>query len=355
MEQTGTTELKDVKLDGAALSFVETFTIPDGDAEVRIEYKGTLAGDELKLTAPWAILRRRTCGETGHWPRCGRPGSAGRSDCSHRGPRRPRRLPRGRRPGPFQPTWEIARAGLSMPEWFRDAKFGYGRTGLRNASRRKAIGMRGTCISRARRITPTTWRTMVTPRNSVSWRSTLWKAEKWEPEKLMALYKRAGAKYFVALANHHDNFDTYDSKYQPWNSVNVGPKKDIVGTWAKIAARTACASASATTLRTPGTGSNPPTATMSKDRSQECPTMLRLSRRPTARANGGGPGSAGPYCGLRIPMPNDLKTAKDAEAWHWKNDGHWYESVPPNDNAIRTNGFSAPRTRRQISAGPPLL
>ena len=32
----------------------------------------------------------------------------------------------------------------------------------------------------------------------------LWKAERWEPEKLMALYKRAGAKYFFALANHHD-------------------------------------------------------------------------------------------------------------------------------------------------------
>jgi len=50
MEQTGTTELKEVKLNGAAISFVETFTIPDGDAEVRIEYKGTLAGDEMKLT-----------------------------------------------------------------------------------------------------------------------------------------------------------------------------------------------------------------------------------------------------------------------------------------------------------------
>ncbi len=63
----------------------------------------------------------------------------------------------------------------------------------------------------------------------------LWKAERWEPEKLMALYKRAGAKYFFALANHHDNFDAYDSKYHAWNSVNVGPKKDIVGTWAKVA------------------------------------------------------------------------------------------------------------------------
>jgi GxxExxY protein len=37
------------------------------------------------------------------------------------------------------------------------------------------------------------------------------------------------------LANHHDNFDCFDSIYQPWNSVNIGPKKDIVGEWAKAA------------------------------------------------------------------------------------------------------------------------
>jgi alpha-L-fucosidase len=51
----------------------------------------------------------------------------------------------------------------------------------------------------------------------------------------MDLYARAGAKYFVSLANHHDNFDAYDSKYHAWNSVRVGPKKDIVGTWARVA------------------------------------------------------------------------------------------------------------------------
>ena len=64
----------------------------------------------------------------------------------------------------------------------------------------------------------------------------LWKAEHWEPEKLMDLYVKAGAKYFVALANHHDNFDNYDSTLsRDWNSVHIGPKKDIVGTWAKLA------------------------------------------------------------------------------------------------------------------------
>jgi alpha-L-fucosidase len=62
-----------------------------------------------------------------------------------------------------------------------------------------------------------------------------WKADKWDPEALFARYQRAGAKFFVAMANHHDNLDMFDSQYQPWNTVNVGPKQDIVGTWAALA------------------------------------------------------------------------------------------------------------------------
>jgi len=58
-----------------------------------------------------------------------------------------------------------------------------------------------------------------------------WKAEKFDPDALMAKYKAAGAKYFVALATHHDNFDNWDSTYHEWNSVRVGPHKDIVGLW----------------------------------------------------------------------------------------------------------------------------
>ena len=62
-----------------------------------------------------------------------------------------------------------------------------------------------------------------------------WKAVNWNPEELVSLYKNAGAKYFMALANHHDNFDNYNSTYQPWNSVKLGPKKDLIGGWAKAA------------------------------------------------------------------------------------------------------------------------
>lgn len=63
----------------------------------------------------------------------------------------------------------------------------------------------------------------------------LWKAEKWAPEELMELYHRAGARYVIAQGMHHDNFDLWDSKYQPWNSVAVGPGKSIVGGWKKAA------------------------------------------------------------------------------------------------------------------------
>lgn len=61
----------------------------------------------------------------------------------------------------------------------------------------------------------------------------LWKAENFDPDKLVKLFKFAGAKYFSPVAVHHDNFDLWDSKHHEWNSVNHGPKKDITGMWRK--------------------------------------------------------------------------------------------------------------------------
>lgn len=62
-----------------------------------------------------------------------------------------------------------------------------------------------------------------------------WVIDKWKPVELMDLYVEMGARYFMAMGVHHDNFDCYDSKYQPWNTENLGPKKDIVGIWEKVA------------------------------------------------------------------------------------------------------------------------
>lgn len=63
----------------------------------------------------------------------------------------------------------------------------------------------------------------------------LWKAERWNPEALMKLYKKVGAKYFVSMGTHHDNFFLWDSKIHRWNSVKMGPEKDVVGLWQKAA------------------------------------------------------------------------------------------------------------------------
>jgi alpha-L-fucosidase len=64
----------------------------------------------------------------------------------------------------------------------------------------------------------------------------LFTAERWDPDHLMDLYVKAGAKYFFSMGVHHDNFDMWNSKYHPhWNAVDMGPKKDIVGLWAQAA------------------------------------------------------------------------------------------------------------------------
>lgn len=59
----------------------------------------------------------------------------------------------------------------------------------------------------------------------------LWKGEHWDPDRLMQLYKKAGAKYFCAIAQHHDNIDCWNSRFHKWNSVNMGPKRDVIGAW----------------------------------------------------------------------------------------------------------------------------
>ncbi len=63
----------------------------------------------------------------------------------------------------------------------------------------------------------------------------MWKAEKWDPARLIQLYKKAGARYFVSMGSHHDNFYLWNSKLHKWNAVNMGPHRDVVGDWQKAA------------------------------------------------------------------------------------------------------------------------
>ncbi|MGI6315744.1 MAG: alpha-L-fucosidase [Christensenellales bacterium] len=63
----------------------------------------------------------------------------------------------------------------------------------------------------------------------------LWKAENFDPDGLMDKYVKAGARYFMGQAMHHDHFFNYPSAYNDMNSTKVGPMKDICGMWAKAA------------------------------------------------------------------------------------------------------------------------
>jgi alpha-L-fucosidase len=59
------------------------------------------------------------------------------------------------------------------------------------------------------------------------------RAEKWDPDEWAELFKRSGARYIVPVAEHHDGFAMYDSSHTKWNSVKMGPKRDICGELAK--------------------------------------------------------------------------------------------------------------------------
>jgi alpha-L-fucosidase len=131
--------------------------------------------------------------------------------------------------GQFKGTRESLR-GYRVPDWFRDAKFGiWAHWGPQSAAERGDWYARNMYIQGE-------WQYKYHVEHyghpsKFGFKDIIptWKAEKFDPDYLMELYKKAGAKYFVSLAVHHDNFDLWNSKYTRWNSVNMGPKKDVVG------------------------------------------------------------------------------------------------------------------------------
>lgn len=61
----------------------------------------------------------------------------------------------------------------------------------------------------------------------------MFKAEKFDPDAWAKLFKDAGAKYVIPVAEHHDGFAMYKTSLTKWNAYNMGPHRDIVGELAK--------------------------------------------------------------------------------------------------------------------------
>ena len=137
--------------------------------------------------------------------------------------------------GPFQPTWESL-LQYETPEWYRDAKFGiWAHWGPQCVPEAGDWYGRNMYIEGQRQYQYHLDHYGPQSRFGFKELTAQWTLLNWEPEVLIARYKKAGARIFVALANHHDGMDTWNSQHQPWNAVNLGPHKDVVGTWAQAA------------------------------------------------------------------------------------------------------------------------
>lgn len=242
-------------------------------------------------------------------------------------------------PAAFQSNWSSLVGGYHAPDWFRDAKFG-----IWAHWSAQCVPEAGDWYARDMYL-----------QGSRAYRHHVrhyghpadigfmemyprWTAARWDPERLIDLYQRAGARYFMALANHHDNFDTYPSSHHGWNATRYGPKRDIVGTWAKLARDRGMRfgvsnhSAHAWHWYQPAYGYDP--------------EGLRAGQRYDAsrltRADGIGKWWDGLdpqqlYTGRTMPMPDGIRSIADANAWHEAHDRVWTEEPPAQNPAFVRN------------------
>ena len=138
-------------------------------------------------------------------------------------------------PGPFEGSRESL-AKYQVPEWFRDAKFGiWAHWGPQSAPEAGDWYARNMYIQDHAQYKYHVEHYGHPSKFGFKDVIPTWKGDKFDADHLMSLYKKAGAKYFVSMGVHHDNFDLWNSKYTNWNSVKMGPKKDIVGLFHKAA------------------------------------------------------------------------------------------------------------------------
>lgn len=228
------------------------------------------------------------------------------------------------------PNWDSLVEGYRAPEWFRDAKFGiWAHWGPQCAPEAGDWYARNMYIQG-------NWQYDLHLKRYGHPADTgfmdiihSWKAEAFDPDALLDFYKKAGAKYFVALANHHDNFDNFASKYHRWNATRVGPKKDLIGMWARAAR--------ARGLKFGVSNHSAHTWHWFQTAYGYDPEGSRRGERYDAwkltKAMGKGKWWEGLdpqelYAGRVMPLPNGFTDMKSAQKWHEDHDGVWDENPP---------------------------
>lgn len=134
----------------------------------------------------------------------------------------------------YQATWESLKQ-YQTPDWFRDAKFGiFIHWGVYSVP---AFGSEWYPRNMYQQGSPEFKHHVETygPQAKFGYKDfiPMFKAEKFDPVQWVTLFKKAGAKYIVPVAEHHDGFAMYKTALSKWNAYEMGPKRDVVGELAK--------------------------------------------------------------------------------------------------------------------------
>jgi alpha-L-fucosidase len=136
--------------------------------------------------------------------------------------------------GPFRPDWESLQK-YDAPEWYQDAKFGifihwgvYSVPAFSSEWYPRNMYEPGFDAYKHHIAT-------YGPQDKFGYKDfiPMFKAERFDPSAWAELFKKAGAKYVVPVAEHHDGFAMYDSGLSDWTAAKMGPHRDIIGDLAK--------------------------------------------------------------------------------------------------------------------------
>ena len=136
--------------------------------------------------------------------------------------------------GPFGANWESIESNYpGTPDWLRDAKFGIWVHFGPQSSGQSGDWYARNLYKEDHKAYANHHKNYGHP-SEVGYKEVLrdWRPDSLNPEYLTELYHKAGARFLMIQGVHHDNYDLWDSKYQPWNSVNIGPHRDLLKEWA---------------------------------------------------------------------------------------------------------------------------
>ncbi|MFR9651326.1 MAG: alpha-L-fucosidase [Rikenellaceae bacterium] len=137
----------------------------------------------------------------------------------------------------FEPTWESLKEAKPA-EWWLDGKFGifihwgpYSVAGYKLGGRGYAEAITSDMYQRPEQYQEFFMEKFGKCPPEFGYKDwvDLYTAERWNPTEWAELFREAGAKYVIPTAEHHDGFANWDSELTPWNAMDMGPKRDLIG------------------------------------------------------------------------------------------------------------------------------